>query len=360
MIQSTVTAHTANEVGLQKTALQPCVTVIIVHYNGIERLDNCLSSLFNSQYDNLQVVLVDNGSKDNSVDFVKKIYHGRLKIIRSEANLGFVGGNNLALRQVKSKYVVLLNDDTVVVPDWLSYLVDVAEGDSSIGACQPKLLSLTAPRYFEYNGCAGGMLDVYGVPLCRGRIFDVIEEDKGQYDITAEIFWAGGAAFFIRRQVLDEAGLLDENFFAHMEEIDLCWRIRLLGYKILSVPNSIVYHVGNSTFLPEKFYLKHRNNLIMLLKNYSTFNLLRFFTMRMALDTMSFIYFLTKKDRNRSFCIPKAYPWLLKNPGKVYQSRRRVQKLRKVPDKEIIKKLIKKSVAIQHYIMKRKYFSQIQ
>jgi hypothetical protein len=360
LIQSAKKEYAADEVGSLQATLQPCVSVIIVHYAGVELLHNCLKSLFNTRYNNFQVVLVDNGSKDGSVDFVKRVYGDRLDVIRTEANLGFVGGNNLALRRVRSKYVVLLNDDTVVTPDWLRYLVDIAESDPSIGACQPKLLSLADPRYFEYNGCAGGMLDVYGVPLCRGRIFDVIEEDRGQYDTLAEVFWAGGSAIFIRRQALDEAGLMDEDFYAHMEEIDLCWRIRLLGYKIVCVPKLIVYHLGGGTSLPEKFYLKHRNNLIMMLKNYSTFGLLRFFTMRMALDMMSFIYFLTKIDRSRGLCIPKAYIWLLRNLGKVYRSRCCVQKLRKVSDEKIIKTMIKKSVAIQHYAMKRKYFSQIQ
>jgi GT2 family glycosyltransferase len=316
-------------------------------------------SLFKTDYDNFQVFLVDNGSEDNSIEMAEEIFGDRLKIIRSKTNLGFVGGNNLALKQVWSKFVVLLNDDTEVTPTWLSRLVDIADRDASIGACQPKLLSLIDPQFFEYNGCAGGMLDVYGVPLCRGRVFDVIEEDRGQYDSTKEIFWAGGAAVLIRREILDETGLLDESFFAHMEEIDLCWRIRLLGYRILSVPSSIVYHVGGATVVPEKFYLKHRNNLIMMLKNYSRSGLLRFFAIRIALDTLSFLYFLAKKDRSRSMCVPKAYAWLLRNLGNIYRGRVLVQKLRKVSDREITEKMMKKSVVIQHFILKRKYFSQI-
>jgi len=359
MIQSTLETLTLNEIDLEKIALLPCVSVVIVHYRGAERLLNCLESLFKTDYDNLQVFLVDNGSRDNSIDPAKKIYGDQLKIIRSETNLGFVGGNNLAIKHVWGKYVVLLNDDTEVTPEWLSRLVDVAEGDSSIGAVQPKLLSLTAPRYFEYNGCAGGMMDAYGVPLCRGRVFDVIEEDRGQYDAASEIFWAGGAAILIRREVLDETGLLDENFFAHMEEIDLCWRIRLRGYRILSVPSSIVYHLGGGTSVPKKHYLKHRNNLAMMLKNYSYSGLLRFFSLRIALDAFCFIYFLTKRDRNRSLSVLRSYAWLLRKLRKVYQSRGIVQKLRKVSDREILGRMMKKSVVIQHFLMRRKYFSQV-
>jgi hypothetical protein len=359
MIQNTEDALTLNEIDLQEVVLHPCVSVVVVHHRGVERLLNCLEALFKTDYDNLQVFLVDNGSEDNSVDFAEKIYGDQLKIIRSKTNLGFVGGNNLALKQIWGKFVVLLNDDTEVAPDWLSRLVGVADSDSSIGAVQPKLLSLTAPRYFEYNGCAGGMMDAYGVPLCRGRVFDVIEEDRGQYDSTSEIFWAGGAAILINREILDKTGLLDENFFAHMEEIDLCWRIRLLGYRILSVPSSIVYHLGGGTSVPEKHYLKHRNNLVMMLKNYSNAGLLRFFSLRMALDAMCFLYYVAKRDRSRSFCVPRSYAWLLRNLGNVYRSRKVVQGLRTVSDREIIRRMIKKSVVIQHFLMKRKYFNQI-
>ena len=359
MIQSTFGALILNEVEMQEAVLRPCVSVVIVHHKGVERLLNCLESLFKTDYDNIQVFLVDNGSRDNSVDFAEKIYGDRLKIIRSKTNLGFVGGNNLALKHVWGKYVVLLNDDTEVAPDWLSHIVDVAEGDSSIGAVQPKLLSLTAPRYFEYNGCAGGMMDAYGVPLCRGRVFDVIEEDRGQYDSASEIFWAGGAAILIRREVLDETGLLDENFFAHMEEIDLCWRIRLRGYRILSAPSSIVYHLGGGTLVPEKYYLKHRNNLVMMLKNYSFSGLLRFFSLRIALDALCFMYYVIRGDRSRSLCVLKSYAWLLRRLGSVYRSRSVVQKIRKVSDREILGRMMKKSVVIQHFIMRRKYFSQV-
>ena len=338
---------------------QPSVSIIIVHHRGLEILRKCLESLFNTEYGGFQVILVDNDSDDGSVEFIRGINRARLKIIRNEVNLGFVAGNNLALKNVKSKYVALLNNDTKVDPNWLSYLVEVMESDPSIGACQPKLLSLRDPRFFEYNGCAGGMLDVFGVPFCRGRVFDVIEEDRGQYDTTAEVFWAGGAAILIRQQALREAGLLDEIFYAHMEEIDLCWRIRLLGYKVVCVPRSIVYHLGGGTQLPEKFYLKHRNNLIMMLKNYSPLTLLHFFFGRMVLDVMSFIYFLFKGDGSRCFCIYKAYVWLLVNFKKVYRSRCRVQKRRRVLDKDIVGIMVKKSVAIQHYLMKRRFFSEL-
>lgn len=337
----------------------PAVSIIVVHYRGLEILRRCLESLFNTNYENFRVILVDNGSNDGSFEYVRRVYCDRVTVMRNEVNLGFVAGNNLALAQVKSKYVVLLNDDTAVEPNWLKYLVEVGENDPSVGACQPKLLSLADPRFFEYNGCAGGMLDVYGVPFCRGRVFDVVEEDCGQYDKLAEVFWAGGAAIFIRREVLDLTGLLDEMFYAQMEEIDLCWRIRLLGYKVMSVPKSVAYHLGGGTLLPEKLYLKHRNNLIMMLKNYSVMRLLRYFTFRMVLDIMSFVYFLVSGDGGTSFCIKRAYVWLLRNLRRVYENRCRVQGLRRVSDRVVLGAMVKRSVAVQFYLMGRRLFRKL-
>jgi GT2 family glycosyltransferase len=344
---------------VEDSALQPCVCVVIVHYHGAEVLRKCLEAVFGTCYDNFRVVLVDNGSSDGSVNFVKSVYGDRLDVIRSEVNLGFVGGNNLALQRVKSKYVVLLNDDTVVTPDWLPHLVDVVEEDPSVGACQSKLLSLDDPRYFEYNGCAGGMLDVYGVPFCRGRVFDVTERDEGQYDGLAEVFWAGGAAILIRRSVLDEAGLLDPLFYAHMEEIDLCWRIRLMGYKVMAVPKSVVYHLGGGTPIAEKFYLKQRNNLIMLLKNYSLSSLVRFFSGRMILDGLSFCYFMLKGKGERALSISRAYFSLLRMFKRIFQDRIDVQMRRRISDARILRIMIKKSVAVQHYLMRRKLYAQL-
>lgn len=338
---------------------EPSVCIIIVHYKGLAILRKCLESVFRTGYQNFQVVLVDNGSKDGSSEYVAKSYEHKISVIKSDVNLGFVAGNNLALRQVKADYVVLLNDDVVVDPDWLAELIHAAEKDPTIGACQPKLRSLQDPKYFEYNGACGGMLDIYGVPLTRGRIFDLAEEDRGQYDKPAEVFWASGAALFLRRNVIREIGLLDEMFYAHMEEIDLCWRMRLAGYRILSIPKSVVYHLGGATQLSEKFYLKQRNNLITIIKNYGRWSLLRFLPLRMVQDFFSFVYYLVRKEKARSLPILTAYYWLLKNLHLVLISRYVIQKRRKVKDKEIIDAMVKKSVAVQHYLLRRKYFSQL-
>lgn len=343
----------------KKQLTQPSVCLIIVHYKGLDILKKCLESVFSTNYPNFQVILVDNGSTDGSSAHAAGFYEHKTNLIRSDVNLGFVAGNNLALRQAKADYIVLLNDDVIVDPNWLAELVYEAERKPEIGACQPKLRSLQDPRYFEYNGACGGMLDIYGVPLTRGRVFDLAEEDSGQYDKTAEIFWASGAALFLRGNVIREVGLLDEMFYAHMEEIDLCWRMRLAGYKVFSVPKSTVYHLGGGTPLPEKFYLKQRNNLITIMKNYGGWSLLRFFPLRVVQDLFSFIYYLIRKEKTRSLPILTAYYWLLKNLRPVLLSRYIIQSQRKVKDEEIIEAMVRKSVAIQHYLLRRKYFSEL-
>jgi GT2 family glycosyltransferase len=337
----------------------PSVCVIVVHYKGLEILKKCFEALFKTDYPNLEVVLVDNGSEDDLQQLVGRFQEHKLEVIRSNVNLGCVSGKNLALRQVRTDYAVLLDDDTIVDSNWLIQLIREAEKDNRIGACQPKLISLKDPEFFEYNGACGGMLDVYGVPLTRGRIFDLAEKDSGQYDKPSEIFWAGGAALFLRTSVVQAVGLQDEMFWAQMEEIDLCWRIRLSGYKVMSVPSSVVYHRGGETSLSEKFYLKNRNNLITIIKNYSGLNLVRFLPLRMVQDFFSLVYYLIKKEKARSMPIIRAYAWLLRNFHLVLVRRYASQRKRRVGDKEIIDAMVRKSVAIQHYLLGRKYFSQL-
>ena len=338
---------------------KPPVSIVVVHYRGLEILRRCLSSIFNTDYSRYEVILVDNGSDDGSVDAVEGLFRGRIRIIRSGANLGFVGGNNLALKEVSSKYVVLLNNDTAVHPKWLKKLVEAAECDEYVGAAMPKLLSMRDPTRFEYNGACGGMLDVYGVPFCRGRVFDVIEEDRGQYDTTVEVFWASGAALFARTEAVKRAGLLDPLLYAHMEEIDLCWRMRLLGYKVICVPDSVVYHLGGGTDIKDKFYLKQRNNIIVLIKNYSSRNLLRYLPRRVILDMLSILYFLARGDCSRALYTIKAYLWILKKLKEVYKARVRTQRLRRVKDSEILKAMCKGNISVQYYLLKRRSFRQI-
>lgn len=337
----------------------PSVTIIIVHYKGIKMLQNCLDSVLKTNYSNLNITLVDNGSSDGTIDLINTRYRNApITTIRNEKNLGFVGGNNIALRKIESDYVVLLNDDTTVEPDWIKLLIKVAEEDQTIAACQPKLLSKKNPRKFDYSGASGGFLDVYGVPFCRGRIFDQIEEDKAQYDKIVEIFWACGAAILIRSKVLSKTGLFDELFFAHMEEIDLCWRMKMLGYKIVCNPLSVVYHISGGTKLENTFFLKHRNNLYCLLKNYSIFSIIKYLPIKLFLDLTAILKFFLENDKE-GILIMKSYFSLSSNLKKLIERRYSIQATRKVTDKEITKTMAKNSIIIQHYLLGRKRFNEL-
>jgi GT2 family glycosyltransferase len=217
--------------------------VVILNWNGRKYLEQFLPYLLSTTYGNMEIIIADNGSTDDSIQFLKKQYPA-IRLILLEKNHGFAGGYNEALKQVESDYYVLLNSDVEVTPAWLDPMVNLLESNPNIAACQPKLLWQQDKRYFEYAGGAGGWMDSMGYPFVRGRVFNICEEDKGQYEDIVPVFWATGAALFIRASVFQEMKGFDEFFFAHQEEIDLCWRIQLGGYQIYSCPPAVVYHVG--------------------------------------------------------------------------------------------------------------------
>ena len=247
----------------------PKVTIVILNWNGKNYLEKFLPSVLLTQYQNFEIIVADNGSNDDSISFLQTSYPS-IRLIRFSENLGFAKGYNEALKQMESDYYLLLNSDVEVTPGWLQPQVDLLESDKNIAASQPKILSYADKKKFEYAGAAGGWLDKYGYPFAKGRVFDICEEDFGQYDQCEPIFWASGAALFIRARIFHEMKGFDEYFFAHQEEIDLCWRMQLAGYKIYSCPSSVIYHIGGGT-LPRgnslKTYLNFRNNRIMMSKN---------------------------------------------------------------------------------------------
>jgi GT2 family glycosyltransferase len=247
----------------------PTIAIVILNWNGRNYLEKFLPFVMAGAGPGVEVIVADNASTDDSVAFLQNTYP-TVRVIAMDRNRGFAGGYNEALRQVNSDYYVLLNSDVEVKPGWIEPVISLMEKDPSIGACQPKILMYDDRTSFEYAGAAGGWLDYLGYPFARGRIFDVCEEDLGQYDKPEPIFWASGAALFIRSHLYHELGGLDTYFFAHQEEIDLCWRMQLAGYKIYACPASVVYHVGGGT-LPKgnerKVFLNFRNNLIMMAKN---------------------------------------------------------------------------------------------
>lgn len=247
----------------------PSVAVVILNWNGKAFLEKFLPSVCRSTYGNLQLVLADNASTDDSVAFVEAHYPS-VRIIRNPSNDGFAGGYNEALAHVEADIYVLLNQDVEVEPGWIEPVVVLMESDPRIAACQPKMRAYHQPDEFEYAGAAGGWMDVLGYTFCRGRILYTTEKDEGQYDDAQDIFWATGAALFIRSACFREVGGFDRDFFAHMEEVDLCWRLQRAGYRVCYCPDSKVFHVGGGSLPqgnPRKLYLNFRNNLMMLWKN---------------------------------------------------------------------------------------------
>jgi GT2 family glycosyltransferase len=274
-------------------------SVVILNWNGKtlmeEYLPNVVSNTIIEGYSDVELVVADNGSIDGSIAFLEENYDGKIKRIDLGHNHGFAEGYNQALAQVDSKYAVLLNSDVKVTPGWLPVLVDYMDAHPDVAACQPKIRSLRRENFFEHAGAAGGFIDFLGYPFCRGRVLSFVEEDLKQYEIPIDVFWATGACLCVRMDDYRNAGGFDARFFAHMEEIDLCWRFRSRGHRVVCLPQSCIYHLGGATLNkenPRKTFLNYRNNLLMLYKNCMGNFFLRVFIIRFFLDYMSVIIFL--------------------------------------------------------------------
>lgn len=274
------------------------VAVVILNWNGKLYLEKFLPPVMASTYQHLEIIVADNASTDDSIAFLQQHYP-TIRIIQNERNEGFAEGYNVALKSVQSDVYVLLNSDVEVTPGWIEPIAELMQKDSQIAACQPKILSYHHKELFEYAGAAGGWIDTFGYPFTRGRVFDITEQDKGQYNDTTPCFWASGAAFFVRSSDFWEAGGFDPYFFAHQEEIDLCWRMQSTGKKIYVQPLSVVYHVGGGT-LPKgnsrKSFLNFRNNLIMLHKNLPRSKAFFIIGVRLLLDALAAWRALFKGD----------------------------------------------------------------
>lgn len=283
--------------------------VVILNWNGKHWLEKFLANVIRYS-PNAEVMVADNNSTDGSVSYLHE-YYPNIRIIQNDGNYGYAKGYNLALQQIDAEYFVLLNSDIQVTKDWISPIISLMDSDKTISACQPKLLDYNNKNKFEYAGASGGFIDKFGYPFCRGRIFDDLEEDKEQYNDAKEVFWATGACLFVRASHFFEVGGLDEDFFAHQEEIDLCWRLKNKGYKIMVEPKSEVYHVGGGTLnvgLPFKTHLNFRNNLYMLFKNLPLSSLFTIIPIRLVLDGIASITFLSNKQGiNHLFAVMKAH-----------------------------------------------------
>lgn len=284
--------------------------VVILNWNGRELLEQFLPSVVeHSEGEDSRVIVVDNGSIDDSTQFVTENYPN-IQLIELDENLGYAEGYNIALQQIDAEYLVLLNSDVETSPNWLQRLVTYMDSHPEVAAVQPKILSYNERDKFEYAGAAGGFIDRFGYPFCRGRILERVEEDMGQYDDEIPIFWATGASLLIRMKDFFEVGQLDSRFFAHMEEIDLCWRLNARGRKVVCIPSSKVYHVGGASLSKSnslKTYLNFRNNLLMLYKNVPSSIYLTTFFVRFLFDLIAFSHLLFKREFENASSVVKAY-----------------------------------------------------
>jgi GT2 family glycosyltransferase len=286
------------------------IAVVILNWNGRHYLQQFLPSVCkHSVFPDSEIIIVDNGSTDDSVRFIRQEFPN-VRLIEFDQNHGFAMGYYKALEQIEATYYLLLNSDVEVTPGWLEPLYNTMEASPEIGAVMPKMLAYNQPGFFEYAGASGGFIDRFGYPFCRGRILSVLEKDTGQYDGFRYIFWATGACMFLRASAYKRAGGLDGEFFAHMEEIDLCWRMQRIGYSIAVVPESNVYHVGGGTLpnnTPRKLYLNYRNNLFLLFKNLPVFQLVPVIFIRMLLDGMSALVYLLNGSGRFFFAVIRAH-----------------------------------------------------
>ncbi|MFM9908384.1 MAG: glycosyltransferase family 2 protein [Chitinophagaceae bacterium] len=336
--------------------MNPSVSIVILNWNGRKYLDQFLPSILNTTYPNKEIVIIDNASTDDSVNFVENKFP-TIKIIRLPVNYGFAKGYNEGLKQVKADYFVLLNSDVEVEPGWIEPCMELLESNKNIAVCQPKVLQYNNKTLFEYAGGCGGWLDRFGYPFAKGRIFDVCEKDEGQYNEAAPVFWASGAAFFIRANQFHEMKGFDEYFFAHQEEIDLCWRLQWAGYLIYCCPQSVVYHVGGGT-LPkgnsQKVFLNFRNNLVMLAKNLTGSEVFLKISWRFVLDGVSATKSLFAGQGTYFIAVIRAHgaflEWLfLKRSSSIFPDKRNKK----------WKGYFPKSVVWKHFIEGKNKFSEI-
>ncbi|HEY3430282.1 MAG TPA: glycosyltransferase family 2 protein [Cyclobacteriaceae bacterium] len=299
------------------------VAVVILNYNGEKLLPQFLPSVI-THSENARIIVADNASTDQSLKVLQNF--PSVTVIQLDQNYGFCGGYNRALKQIEAQYYVLLNSDVEVTKGWLDPPISLLNSDASIAAVQPKILAYHQKDHFEYAGAGGGFIDSFGYPFCRGRLFDTCEKDVGQYNDTREVFWATGACFIIRSEIYHTLEGLDEDFFAHMEEIDLCWRIQRAGHRVFYCGSSHVYHLGAGTLQrssPRKTYLNFRNGLSLLAKHWSTLALWVKLPVRFALDYVAACKFLISGNSADAVAILKAH-------GDFLSQRNANQKKRKI------------------------------
>jgi len=336
---------------------RPMVSVVIPHYGGKDILNECIRSLNDCTYPNLEIIVVDNNSLDDSVQFIIDKFP-QINLLQSEYNRGFAGGCNFGAQHAKGEYLLILNNDTVHEKDWITHLVQRMESNKNISAVQPKIKNYNNRDYFDYAGASGGFIDKYCFPFTRGRIFNTVEKDSGQYDDACKIFWASGTAFLTKKELFNQLGRFDETLFAHMEEIDYHWKCQLMGYEVWAEPSSVIYHKGAFTLpvsSPMKTYLNYRNSLILLLTNYPNHTSFLLFFPRFFMECISLLKEILSFKWGHAFSIIKSWVWIMSHQNIIIQRRKFLK------DKNfIIPELIYQQSIVKKYFIKRnKHFFQL-
>ncbi|GIV28411.1 MAG: glycosyl transferase family 2 [Bacteroidia bacterium] len=337
----------------------PSVAICILNYNGLSLLQHYLP-IVTQHHQPKDIYIIDNCSTDECVSWIQKHYP-EIHIIQNTENLGFAKGYNEGLKHIQADYYVLMNNDIRTTPNWLEPIIQWMELHPEVAVTMPKLLDDKTPEKFEYAGACGGFIDILGYPFCRGRIFLSLEKDENQYDNIQEIFWATGACMVIKSKIFWEVGGFDDDFFAHMEEIDLCWRIKNIGYKIFVLPFSSVYHLGGGTLNktnPQKTYLNFRNSLLTLIKNHPQKYLFFKVFLRLILDGIAGIKFLLEGHGKHTIAVIQAHLYFYKNFSKFWKKRKEFEQ--KHSFKYTFNPVFKKSIVIQHYLLGKKKFSELQ
>ena len=341
--------------------IKSSVSIVIPHWNNVDVLSECLESISNTDFENFETIVVDNASTDNSVASVRSNYPN-VKLIENEKNYGYAGGCNIGAEAASGDYLIFLNNDTVQEKDWISNLIKTINSDDKIAAVQPKILNYYDRNVFDYAGGSGGHMDIYCFPFARGRIFSFQENDEGQYNNKEKCFWSSGTCFMVRRELFQKSGGFDESFFAHMEEIDLCWRLYAMGFEVWVEPDSVVYH-KNALTLPmyshKKYYLNHRNSLLMLLGNYSIKNIFLIGIPRLILEKIACFYSILMLDWRHFTAILRSLFWIIFHPNVIMKKRKSFSKIRIITDKKIMENMMQSSIVIKYYLLKKQAYLDI-
>ena len=336
------------------------IAIVILNWNGKKHLEKFLPSVIkHSKSDQIKLYVADNGSSDDSVHFIQNSFP-EIELVLLDKNYGFAGGYNKALAKIQAEYYVILNSDVEVTENWVFPIIDKMDADQLVAAAMPKIKSYHNKEYFEYAGAAGGFIDKFGYPFCRGRILDTIEKDEGQYNQELEIFWASGACMFIRSKVYHQQKGFDDDFFAHMEEIDLCWRIKNTGLKIMYYSDSEVFHLGGGALpnnSPQKLYLNFRNNLFLLYKNLPSNNRFVIVFIRMVLDGASAMVYLSRFSGSFFFAVIKAHFSFYASIKKL-KAKRKLQM--NINNKYLHSEIYKHSILYSYFVDKIRTYSKLK